>query len=292
MKRGDGMKKGLAFLVVGTLLFAACGRERAINEDALTTSEPSAAPTSAANAGESAKPAASAPASAAPAGAASAAPSAAAATSAPVAAAKPPPEGRINAPRDGAYVYSYSGTASDPFNPTAPPQKFNGELTNDSSHSGAVYTSETTNSESPGRTTIRTRWSSARVEMLSLKQETPAGDFSCTFNPPLLIIKFPVKPETYPQQQLKGSGNACNGTLDIQIVNKQTVTDGTGKSWSTWQVKVRNTLKSDQLTVTQNETRWVSPELGTEVRANRTTDGKYAAQSFKTTSTAVLKKHP
>jgi hypothetical protein len=282
----------MALLAAALLLFAACGREGGKDESTLTTSDASAGPTASAAAGSSAAPGASAGASAAPALGASAKPSAVAgATSAP-AAVKPPPEGRANPPKDGTYTYAYSGSASDPFNPTAPPSRFSGTLTNEHTHSGSVHTTETTNSETPGRTTIRTRWSTAKVEMLSLKNQSSAGEFGCTFDPPLLITKFPIKPETYPQQQLKGEGNACSGTLDITIVKKETVKDGNGKAWSTWQVKVKTTLKSDQLTITQNETRWIAPELGVEVKTNGASDGKYATQSFKTTSTSALKKYP
>jgi hypothetical protein len=292
------MKRVLAVLAAAMLLLAACGREGAEDESTLTSE--SAVPTASAGGGAEATdvPDAAATASAAAGGGATGggattAPTSAARTAAPATSdRKPPAEGRANPPTDGTYVYSYSGTASDPFNPSGPPEKFNGELTTQSSHSGSTYTAEITNSEQPGRTTIRTRWSSTKVEMLSLKTESAAGDFGCTFDPPLLIIKFPIKPETFPTQTLKGEGNACNGSLDITIVKKTTQKDATGKSWSVWEVKVKTTLKSGQLTLTQQETRWLSPELGVEIRSNGTSDGKYAAQSFKTTSTSALKKHP
>ncbi len=288
------MKKILAFLAVSTLLLAACGREAELDGSALATGGPTSAPTASAGAAATDAPKATATArAAAGGGAATSAPTSAASTAAPATSERnAPPEGRANTPADGAYVYAYSGTASDPFNPSGPPEKFDGELTSEYSHSGNVYTAEITNSEQPGRTTIRTRWSSAKVEMLSLKTESAAGDFGCTFDPPLLITKFPIKPETYPKQTLRGEGNACDGTLEITVVKKTTQKDATGKTWSVWEVKVKTMLKSGQLTLTQNETRWVSPELGVEVRSNGSSDGKYAAQSFKTTSTSSLKKHP
>jgi hypothetical protein len=287
------MKKMLAVLAAAMMLLAACGREGTQDESTLTSE--SSAPTASSDAGATDAPGASAQASAAAgAGAgASTAPSSAARTAAPATSSRAAPaEGRANPPADGTYVYSYNGTASDPFNPSGPPEKFAGELTRTLSHSGTTYTDETTNSEQPGRTTIKTRWTSAKVEMLSLKTESAAGDFGCVFDPPLLITRFPVKPETYPKQTLKGEGNACNGSLEITIVRNTTQKDATGKAWKVWEAKVRTTLKSGQLTLTQNETRWVSPELGVEIRSNGSSDGKYATQSFKTTSTSSLKKHP
>src|SRR5262249_26362507 len=163
--------------------------------------------------------------------------------------------------------YAYSGSASDPFNPGAPPQKFSGELDTKYTSNGTTHTAEVTNSENPGRQTTTTRWLADKVEMLSLKTESAAGDFGCTFNPPLVITKFAIKPETFPQQQLKGSGNACDGTLDIQIVRKTTAKDATGRTWSVWQVHVKTTLHSGQLRITQDETRYMSPDLGVEVRS-------------------------
>jgi hypothetical protein len=292
------MKKVPAFLAAATLLLAACGSEGKIDGSALTSE--SSAPTSpgasdgdAAAPSETDAPEASAQASAAAGGGgATAAPTSAARTAAPSASRPAPPEGRANPPVDGTYVYAYSGTASDPFNPAGPPQKFNGELTTKISHSGNTYTAEITNSEQAGRTTIKTRRSSTKVEMLSLKTESAAGDFGCTFDPPLTITKFPIKPETFPTQQLEGEGNACDGQLDITVVRKTTQKDATGKSWSVWEVKVKTTLKSGQLTLTQQETRWASPDLGVEIRSDGSSDGKYAGQSFKTTSTSSLKKHP
>lgn len=284
------MKKGLALIALVVLLFAACGKEGDGEGTTLAGGDATTAPTSSSapeSAGKSAAPGASTKAgesSAKPAASSAAAPSNAPAPKA--------PEGGSNRPKDGAYVYAVDGTATDPFNPAAPPQKYKGEQTNTVSHSGDVYTTETTTSEQPGRTTIRTKWASDKVTMLSLKSETSGGDFSCTFNPPLTITKFPVKPETFPTQQLKGQGNACNGTLDITIVKKETTKDANGRSWSAWQVKVKLTIKSDQFTLTTNETRWVSPELGAEIRSNGAADGQFGPTKFKSTSVSALKKHP
>ena len=283
------MRKSLAAIVCGVLVFAACGREGPATQDTLATAEPLESPLETEEATATVSPGATAPgATTAPIATARATtPAGTAATKAP--AAKPPP-GRFNTPQDGAYVYNYSGTRSDPF--AGGEEKFSGELTNEVTHSGNVLTTESTNSESPGRTTIRTRWSDTKVEMLSLKTESQGGDFSCTFDPPLIIAKFPVKAETYPKQELKGEGNACNGTLEITFERQEAAKDGTGRSWNTWRVRVKTTVKSDQLTITQNETRWIAPELGTEVRSTGSSQATFGAQKFTQNSTAALKSHP
>ena len=287
------MKKLLASLGVAMLLLTACGREAEIDGSDLTTAE-SSAPTASADATATSAPGATAKASAAPGGAAATgAPASAAATSAPgTSSGGTPAEGKANTPADGTYVYTYTGESSDPFNPAGPPRKFNGELTRESTHSGNVYTEEITNSEEAGRRTVRTRWSSTKVEMLSLRTQSPVGDFACEFDPPIVIAKFPLKAEVYPTQQLKGEGNLCTGSIDITYVRKTTVADATKKSWPVWEVKVRTQGESGQLKLTQNETRYVSPELGFEVKTVANVEGQYGAQRFKSNSTSTLKSHP
>jgi hypothetical protein len=284
-------RKLLALLAVAVMLFAACGKEG--EEATLAEGEATAAPSASAAVASGAKAAPGA--TTAPGGAAkTTAPAAtgAAATRAPGAQPPPPAQGGANRPKDGTYVYNVNGSASDPFNPAAPPQKYSGEQTKVLSHQGDVYTEETTSSEQAGRTTIRTRWATDRVTMLSFKSETQGGEFSCTFNPPLLITKFPTKPETYPKQQLKGQGNACNGSLEITIVKREMVKDASGRAWSTWQAKVRLMFKTEQVTVTNNETRWVSPDLGETIKSVATADGKFGPTTFKGTANTLLKTHP
>jgi hypothetical protein len=279
------VKKGLASLAVAVMLFAACGKEK---ETSLLAPSPSAEATATAKAkaGATAKPgdttpaAGGAPKTVAPASGAGPAPAAKA------------PAGRSNKPKDGTYLYALTGKASNQFDPSGPPQNIDGEQTNKISHSGNVYTNEQTRSDSPGRTTVRSNWLDTKVEMLSFKAETQIGDFSCTFKPPLLIAKFPTKPEKFPTQQLKGDGNACNGTLDITVVKKDSSKDATGKTWETWQVKVKLTFKSGQLSSTSDETRWVSPDLGAEIRSVAHTDFQYGPQKGSADTTSVLKKHP
>lgn len=284
------MRTWPAAIALSLLVLSACGREGPATEDTLATAEPLSSPTASAEATAEASPGATgAAATRAPGAAATSAPPGGAATSAP---ADTPAPGRFNVPEVGTYVYSYSGTRNDPFNPAGSQQRFSGELTNEVTRGGNVVTTESTNSESPGRTTIRTRWSDTKVEMLSLKTESQAGDFSCEFNPPLLIAKFPVKAETFPKQELKGEGNACNGTLEITYERQEATKDATGRTWNTWRVHVKTTVKSDQLTITQDETRFVSPDLGVEVRSTGSSKATFSGQNFTQNSTSALKSRP
>lgn len=283
-----------ALIAVVAVLFAAsaCGQEGGLSSDLTNERE---SPTPAATAGGTqASPGATA-------GTTDGSPAPGQATSAPTSApatqpTKPAAEGGLNAPKDGTYTYTYSGESDDPFNPTAPPQKFNGELTVDISHQGNVYTSEQTNTESPGRFTTRTRWEADRILLLSFKSETAGGDFSCAFDPPLVVAKIPVRPETFPTQNFKGTGNACQGKLDITVEGRETVKDATGASWDTWRVRVKLQAGNEQFTNTTDQKQWLSPQLGVEVRTDGSSHGEFrtagGSQSFDGKATSALKRRP
>jgi len=198
-------------------------------------------------------------------------------------------------PKDGTYVYRLDGEATTPFNPT--PQKFSNEtLTKKISHSGNVITTEQTTSTSSGTSTQRVRWESDRVLLLYVNASTPQGDYGCTFNPPLLITKFPVRPGTIPTQQFKGSGNACNGTLDITIVRRESAKDNNGKSWDAWRANVKTSASTGQFTQNSSDTRWVSPALAEEVRSTGTftlkINGAGGSQTSHGSQTTALKSYP
>jgi len=200
-------------------------------------------------------------------------------------------------PKDGSYVYRLDGEATNPFNPASPPQKFSNEtLTKKISHSGNVITTEQTTSTSAGTSTQRVRWESDRVLLLYVNASTPQGDYGCTFNPPLLITKFPVRPGTIPTQHFKGSGNACNGTLDITIVRRESAKDNNGKSWDAWRVNVKTSASTGQFTQNSSDTRWVSPAIAEEVRSTGTfslkINGAAGSQTSHGSQTTALKSYP
>lgn len=284
------MTRRTLFAVIAYLLLAAaCGREGG-TEGELAVEGRTPGPTATATApGASPRATTTAP-------AATTAPGAAAAPggAAPTQTTKPAAEGGVNTPKDGRYVYEYKGQSSNPFNPGAPPQDFDGELTSEYTHSGNVYTRETTNSEQPGRQTTRSRWEPAQILLLSIKIETAGGDFNCTYDPPLVIAKIPIKPEKFPTQHFEGEGNACNGKLDITVERQENVTDATGRSWPTWRVLVDLEVGNEQFTNRSRQTQWFSPDLGIEVRTDGTSETEVRSPPGKFTgnATTVLKSHP
>jgi hypothetical protein len=287
------MKKALTILAAAVMLLAACGREGTPSEE-LTTAQTSASPGATTAPGSTDAADATAPPGGEP-GATPAATSgtAPAKTTAPVQNAD---EGGNNQPKAGEYVYDISGEASDPTNPAAGKQKFDGDKTVEVTNAGAVTTRQETNTESAGRTTIRTKYESTRVLLLSFKQETAQGDFSCEFSPAPVIAKFPIKAETFPQQKLSGKGNACGGTLDIRVDRKENAKDANGRSWSTWVVSVKQHTETSQFTIDRSEARWVSPDLGMEIQTIGSTSGKVkigaTSQPFSGNDKSVLRSRP
>ncbi len=283
------MTKRLSIAFVAFLmLFAACGREGSILSS-LSQDDETPRP------GATSTPVVTGPSPSATGAAATATPTApGGATAAPQ--TEPVAEGGVNTPKDGRYTYTYSGESTDPFNPSAPPERFSGELVKEYSHQDNVYTEEQTNSETPGRFTTRTRWEATKIFLLSFSTETAGGDFRCTFDPPLTIANIPIKPGTIPTQNFKGEGNACNGKLDITVERKEDVKDAAGRTWSTWRTKVRIETGNSQFTNASDETTWLSPELGVDVRSDGVTNGEIrtptGSQKFSGKAASALKSNP
>jgi hypothetical protein len=209
---------------------------------------------------------------------------------------KPAAQGGVNLPKDGKYLYTLEGESTDPTNPSAAPRPYKGTLTKQYSHSGNVVTEEQTTDQSPGRQTQRTRWESDKIVLLSVKVDSPQGTFSCAFDPPLLVAHLPLHPETIPTQHFKGSGNACTGTLDVQVIRKEAVKDANGKSWSAWRIHIKTSTKSGQFSLAADGTRWQAPEIGVDVRNVGSSSGQIGtgptAPKFRGTATAALKTYP
>lgn len=288
------MRKSVVAAVVFVLFAAACGGGK--KESALTTNQSGTAASPGA-AASSSKPgataAASKSASKSPAGTTASKTTGSSATSGGTAPAKVV-AGGYSPPKDGSYVYRLDGEATNPFNPAAAPQKFSNEtLTQKVSHSGNVITTVQTTSTQAGSTTQKLRWETTRIVLLYVDAQTAQGDYSCTFDPPLVIAHFPVHPETIPTQPFKGQGNACNGKLDITIERQEAAKDNNGRSWTAWRVRVRTQTTVGQFAQSSDETRWVAPAIGAMVRSQGTT--QYTIQGTgggHGSETAALKSYP
>jgi hypothetical protein len=196
-------------------------------------------------------------------------------------------------PEAGTYTFNAKGEATDPTNPTAPPQKYEGTATAEITRSGTTVTREDSADNSPGNVTLVTKYDDTKIHLVSFKAETTAGDFNCTLDPPIVIATFPVKVGQKFGGDFKGSGNACEGSsVSIQVTKQEAAKDANGKSWDTWVIVVKQITKSGQLSTNSEQTRWISPELGVEVKTSGKTSGSFGATKFSGSGTTVLKDHP
>jgi len=285
------MRKALLTTVALALVLAACGKAKETNLN-LGVSSASPGTTSSAAPGETTAPKSSSAPGATKAPSSSSSSSSTSGSKGSTTTPKPAPPGGANTPKDGTYDYRADGSVTS--NGSNPQNYSNQTVTADISHSGNVYTTKQTTQQAT--TTSKDQWTSTKILFQSVEISSPYGTFSCTYNPALTIAKFPTKPETFPQQHLSGSGNACGGTLDIQVLDKENVVDASGHTWSAWKihVKINSQFKYNGTPVTaqSDEMRWFSPDLGVEVKS--IANGSNTSPLGKTTSktTTVLKSHP
>lgn len=203
--------------------------------------------------------------------------------------------GEITPPQPGTYVYDLTASSIDPDDPDAPDRRVEGEQSETISVEGDVYSSEITIEGNPGFVTvIRTRWEERSVLLLSSETTTPDASSRCTFEPPVEIVHLPTREERFPTQEWDGPG--CQGRTDITVLGAQTVRDATGRAWATWKFEVRTETTSPGGSVVETETRWLSPELGRDVRTDRIADGERSSPTgtrrFHNATQTVLKSNP
>lgn len=213
--------------------------------------------------------------------------------------AEPQGSSGVNPPSDGTYAYDLEGSMTDTFNPAGPPREYSAdaEAIVDVTHSGDVYTLESSNTENPGVSTTKLKWESSRVLLLSLKMETGGGDFGCVFDPPIVATKLPPAPEAYATQDWQCKDSEGSGSTDITIVGQEDVTDAKGQTWSTWKAETHSEFNYGEVSGVLDITRWTSPELGTDIRTVENSEGEFElgagqTQSFTSESRTVLKRHP
>jgi hypothetical protein len=202
------------------------------------------------------------------------------------------PEGTVNRPRPGTYLYDLEGSERSPFcpNPDGCPYGPDAQVDHDLDVDDQVYTVVVTTSEGGGRMTTRTRWEDARVLLLSTRTVTPVGTFGCEFNPPVEIARFPVKTEAFGPQQW--SGENCEGTTTIEVIGQEDATDANGKVWTTWKVHQRTEYRFGDVSGVLEGDVWTSPDLGYSIRSDTRNEGTFQSQPISSHQITLLKRHP
>jgi hypothetical protein len=198
----------------------------------------------------------------------------------------------VKRPRDGKYVYSFSGQIVDTADPQATPRRVSGaQRTHTIKNNGDITKQTETSTISTATTITRTRWEPNRVIELSVVTKFQGSSSGCIFNPPIDVLHMPIRVETFPARQLKGSGSTCGGDYELTVNGPETVNDATGRSWATWKITIRTHAKSANTDAT--ETRWFSPELGKEIRIEGVTQQDTSnGQRVRAESVNILKSYP
>jgi len=167
-------------------------------------------------------------------------------------------------PRPGTYVYDLIGLGE-----TKSKVPAGSQLTEQISVSGDVYTVEVTNNQNANTQRIEFRWEDGRVVRLANETVLGGRRTSCRYDPPLEVLRIPIRQEEYREQEATG----CDETTQISVVGREKIEDAEGKAWETWALE----LHSDSGGRSDQATRWFSPELGREIRidtASETPEGR------------------
>lgn len=163
-----------------------------------------------------------------------------------------PPEGEVNRPQEGDYVYRLTGTGEN--RPAA-----GTKLTQNVSVDGDVVTSVITTNQNANRREIVQHWLTDRILHVSSVTTIQGNDSECTPEPPIETLRIPVERENYPPQDWRGDG--CAGTSEYRVTGSRRVEDAGGRVWQAWRIEEKiNSPRLDFLV------HFFSPALGVDIR--------------------------
>lgn len=205
-------------------------------------------------------------------------------------------EGRVNVPEEGTYVYEYSSEQQNASTPDATPRrsKEGAELRREVSVSDDVITTADRTSEGSAVATVKRKIEEDGVYELSFETKTDQGTSGCTFSEPIRMIPIPLAEGELDAQPLEGEGGSCDGERTITVEGREETEDAEGVTWTTWRIEVETVVRGEGITNRSTDTRWFSPDLGTDIRVEGLAEfvnpeGDTVARA---SSTSVLKSRP
>ncbi|HVL81376.1 MAG TPA: hypothetical protein VM840_07285 [Actinomycetota bacterium] len=199
--------------------------------------------------------------------------------------------GTSNRPRLGDYTYDLSGATTSPIDPAGRSYPEGSTQRVIVQADGDVYSAHTPGvGAAASSSTTRVRWSGDGVRLLSMRLDIAGRGYECTYDPPIQILRFPIRAESYPAQT--GRGRDCETTVEIRLTGREDVSVPSG-TWSSWRIETKVDYRfGTQLQGTATGTNWYSPDLGFEVRGERQNSGTYQGQPFNSTANTALRAHP
>lgn len=207
---------------------------------------------------------------------------------------EPAPEGRLNRPRAGRYLYDLEGSRSGPGTVGDQPYADGARVTIDLSVQGDVYTARSSTNQEQGATTNRNRFDAEGVVLEYTRLDSPFTSFECTYQPPVRILRYPLRAEAYPKQEWSNAD--CSGSVQIRITGRADV-QAAGRTWTTWVVETVTDYRFGTSVEGRMEgTTWYAPDLGTAVRNDMRNQGTFrstgSSQPFSSHQITTLLQHP
>lgn len=198
------------------------------------------------------------------------------------------PESDPSVPSSGAYVYELSTKDSG--------DTFTDEVRVEATDAGRRIRVESRSSRSRTTATTMLRWGEDGIFLTERTVRlSPELAFPCRIDADVRLLRFPVRPEDYPDQEWENEG--CSGSVETSVEGADEGA-AAGRSWSAWRIRrhvtmtTRSTDGEHTFATTYDETSWWSPELGKEIVRDRRSRGRIDGRESEERVVPVLREYP
>ena len=199
----------------------------------------------------------------------------------------------MSVPKPGDYTYALSGsTQSLLLNQTDPPGSvlvvtFGQPI---AQAGGSQITAVARSPQEPASVSTTYLYGPAQVALTDSSLSYPGlATYDCTYSPPPVFLPNPLTVGAVPASSW--SGAQCSGTLNVDVVDAETVT-AAGQAWPVFRVHSVLQYQAQGLSATMDTTALYSPSLGTVVTSVASSSGTLSGQAFSTQQVTTLTNHP
>lgn len=158
----------------------------------------------------------------------------------------------------------------------------------DPEESGPQFTTRTTWNFAQDTLVTTTQWEPGRVLLLYTNLLSD-GEHRCVYEPPVEILRLPIQAQVLPAQPWEGA--ECSGEIQVSVLRKESVS-AAGRRWEAWKVRQVMRYVMGDLEGTRDDTIWISPDLGVELKIERKADVTRSGDRLRMRQTMLLKEYP